>query len=785
MFRKRVFIVFLLFLSLAACNRDPNVAKRRYLESGNKYFDKGKYKEARLMYKDAIQKDRLFGPAYYKLGITEIHLGAGGAAVQDLRRAVELLPKTDNDHWDAMVRLSDIFLMAAGDKKEFQDEVRGYTEQLLKRDPKSFDGNRLLGDLNFRLAVEAYKSARPADGAKFLDIALDEFRKADSVRANDPGVSLQIARVLRAKGDAAGSEAMYLKVLDQKPAMTETYDELYRLYLGQKQFDKAETVWKRAFEKNPTQYDYLVRLALHYAALRRRDEMMTVLQQIKAHAKDYPKAYLTVGDFYLQMGDGDTAIKEYREGIDKDPKQKIVYLKHIVETQMRQNKKSDAADTNAQILKLEPNDNDAKAVAATLMLEKGQVNQALGELQQVLTRNPNNFVARLELAKAHRLRGEAEQARQELLKAIELRSDWLAPRLELADLQISRGEYEAAAKSADDILVIDRNSIAAQLYRSAAWIGQKKLPEARELLNTLVKANPNSPDVLFQVGVLNLSESKYKDAEAAFRKSYDLNPANLRGLMGIVEVYLAQNKVDQAVEMLQAESARAPNRLELHYAAANTAARGGKFDIAIAEYQKVLDGMDKNSRSRADVYLRMGETYRRKNDDANAVTALQKAREIAPDNDMVLTTLGLVLDHAGRWSEARQLYEAALKSTPNNGVVLNNLAFLMAEHGGDLDDALTKAQRAKQLLPNLWEVSDTLGWIYLKKNLADSAIDVFRDLTTKAPNHSTYRYHLGMALAQRGDKPKAIKELQEALKSSPEPAEKQKIQELLQRLQGA
>jgi tetratricopeptide (TPR) repeat protein len=103
----------------------------------------------------------------------------------------------------------------------------------------------------------------------------------------------------------------------------------------------------------------------------------------------------------------------------------------------------------------------------------------------------------------------------------------------------------------------------------------------------------------------------------------------------------------------------------------------------------------------------------------------------------------------------------------------------MAETGGDLNQALTYAQRAKQRLPNMTEVSDTLGWIYLKKNLSDNAVDIFRDLVTKAPNHPTYRYHLGMALSQKGDKPAAIKELQQALKSNPSRDEAQKIKELL------
>jgi Flp pilus assembly protein TadD len=151
---------------------------------------------------------------------------------------------------------------------------------------------------------------------------------------------------------------------------------------------------------------------------------------------------------------------------------------------------------------------------------------------------------------------------------------------------------------------------------------------------------------------------------------------------------------------------------------------------------------------------------------------------------MVISTLALTLDHTGRWSEARQMYEAALKLDPDNGIAMNNLAFLMAEHNGDLDDALTKATRAKQLLPNTPEVADTLGWIYLKKNLADNAIEIFRDLVQKAPNQSTFRYHLGMALSQKGDKPKAIRELSDALKYNPPKDEREKIQSLLSRLQG-
>jgi Flp pilus assembly protein TadD len=222
--------------------------------------------------------------------------------------------------------------------------------------------------------------------------------------------------------------------------------------------------------------------------------------------------------------------------------------------------------------------------------------------------------------------------------------------------------------------------------------------------------------------------------------------------------------------------------MDLVVAQGNTAIRAGRYDLAVSYFQKVAGSLAKGSKAQADSFLRIGEAYRRKGDFPNAIVALQKAREIVPENGVVLSTLALVLEAAERWTEARQVYEVVIKLDPNNAVALNNLAYLLSEHGGDLNDALTKAQRAKQLLPGLSEVSDTLGWIYLKKNLTDNAIDIFKDLVTKVPSSAIFRYHLGMAYSQKGDKTRALKELQDALKFNPTKEDRERIQQLITRL---
>jgi tetratricopeptide (TPR) repeat protein len=796
-----VAVILAVLVGFTSCSRDPTVVKKRYLESGNKYFDKGRYKEASIQYRNALKRDPKYGAAYYKLALVSLKMRDGGGALSALRRAVELIPLDQPDHWDAVSTLSDLYLVGGRDangkvEKQFIDEVETFTKKLLEHDPNSFDAHRLIGDLNFSKATDAFKEfnafkdnhpgqhvdeKKAQEGLDSLDKATEEYRRAESIKPGQQGVSMQLARARAAKADFAEAETIYRRVIDKDKTFQGAYTELYRLFLIQNKPGDAEQVLKLAFVNNPKQFGYLTDLAVHYYRQRRRDDMLNVLNQIKSHAKDYDLAYVTVGEFYLRLGDGDSAIKEYKEGIAKDPKRKAMYQKGVIEVLIRQGKRSEAAEVNAQILKDNKDDNDARGLAATFLLDKGDIAKALTELQQVVTLAPDNPVSRYNLGRAHAARNEYEQARQQFQKAIELRPDYILARLSLAELQVAHSEFDAAFKSADAILAIDTGNFSARLIQSAALVGQKKLNESRVMLDAMLKTNPGSPDVLFQLGVVNLAENKYKEAEDAFRRSYQLNPANARGLLGIVETQMAQNKGDEALKNLQAESEKAPGRVDLQILLGNTAVRAGKFDFAIQIFNRALGQVGKG-KGQGDIYLRIGEIYRRKGDLNASVQALRKALETLPDNIMVLSELALVLDEGARRPEARQVYEATLKLDPNNAVVLNNLAFLLCETGGDLDDALTKATRAKQLLPNLLEISDTLGWIYLKKNLADNAIEIFKDLVSKEPNHSTYRFHLGMAYSQKGDKTKALEQLRESLKYNPAPDEKTKIQQLITRL---
>jgi tetratricopeptide (TPR) repeat protein len=289
-------------------------------------------------------------------------------------------------------------------------------------------------------------------------------------------------------------------------------------------------------------------------------------------------------------------------------------------------------------------------------------------------------------------------------------------------------------------------------------------------------------DSLLKSGMESLKAERYKEAEDAFRKVLGQDPENARATIGVVQVYRAQARYDDALHLLEAGIKSDPARLDYHLAMGDIAMRSGMNDLALREFLGVLKRIDKFSRAAGDLYFRIGEIYSRKGELDFSIIFLKQAKELQPRNALILATLATALDRAGQKQAADVTYRSALEADANNAGALNNLAFLLSENGGDLDVALAYAERARQLYPNRPAVADTLGWVYLKKNKIDEATAILRDVVRQNPDQAVYRYHLSVALDRGGDHAAAIEELKKALESSPSKEEEQKIREFLAKI---
>ena len=107
-----------------------------------------------------------------------------------------------------------------------------------------------------------------------------------------------------------------------------------------------------------------------------------------------------------------------------------------------------------------------------------------------------------------------------------------------------------------------------------------------------------------------------------------------------------------------------------------------------------------------------------------AITATRRALDKATlDTELLaaLTQLGVLYSLEARYEEAIDSFEKALGVRPDDIQLLNNLAYLGAKSGGDLDLALERAERASRESPYRGEYRDTLGavWMAMAKAAAD------------------------------------------------------------------
>jgi tetratricopeptide (TPR) repeat protein len=782
-------LIAVLFCSLAffSCHRDPDTMKRKYIAGADKYFHNSKYREARIMYLSALKFDPKSGLAYYGLARAELKLNDVQESMRALRRAAELLPDSP-ERDDARVKLADICLQylreetfQATFQRQVIEEASSLAAELIKRDPNSFHAHRIEGNLSL-IRLRDFSGRFPEEARKELFRAIFELETANRIQPDQPEALIPLVRCLELISRGADGEKMLRDAIERNQHNVAAYRELRTYYMGNERFDDARDILDLAIKNNPKELSFLIDLAHYYQAIGKPEEAAKVIDGIAARSSEFPDAFVVAGDFYVGIGRPQDAILQYEKGAAAFPADKVSYQTRIVGVYAAYRRLADAGRINDAILKDFPNNVDALVRRAAILFETGDVKRSISELEIALRIAPNNPDAHFNLGRVLLAGKQPERARYQFTEAIRWAPGNDAARLALARIELDAGEYGKAVIAAEEALANQPKDLQARLIRSMGLRGMKKFDESRAELNAVLAVAPKDAEAMFQLGELEQSVGNAKGAEAYYRKAYETNPANPQGMLALAQLAIAQEQPDQALRVIQAEIRKSPERLDLRLALASTAQRLRRIEVATPELEWLATKLQPNSIQYAEVEARLSECSLLRKDLQSALTQIEVAHKLQPDNPLVLHDLGLIYDSLGRRKEARQVYEASLRFNNDDGVVLNNLAYLIAENSGDLDQALTFAQRAKQKMPNQFGFIDTIGWIYFKKNLPDNALEVFEDLVRKKPDEPTFHYHLALVLLQKGQTLRAKQELRAALASHPSVEESGKIKQQLAKM---
>jgi tetratricopeptide (TPR) repeat protein len=257
-----------------------------------------------------------------------------------------------------------------------------------------------------------------------------------------------------------------------------------------------------------------------------------------------------------------------------------------------------------------------------------------------------------------------------------------------------------------------------------------------------------------------LAKGDMRQSEAMVLDVLNREPASIPALTLLTSIRVRQGKSKEILKRIAPLVDQQPENAGLRYLLAVAYYLSGDAQRAESEAKQVLKLDAKTPRAHvllAAIYFTTGKPE-------DAKQQLRAAIDVDPRNLNHYLLLASQYEKEQRWDEAVKLYEKARQIDVDSPVLANQLAYLYLEHGGDLNLALDLAQEAKRKLPNSPQVSDTLGWAYYKRGLADQAIAHIRRCVEAIPSNAECQYHLGMAYIAAGNPRAAEKHLRLALK---------------------
>jgi tetratricopeptide (TPR) repeat protein len=162
----------------------------------------------------------------------------------------------------------------------------------------------------------------------------------------------------------------------------------------------------------------------------------------------------------------------------------------------------------------------------------------------------------------------------------------------------------------------------------------------------------------------------------------------------------------------------------------------------------------------------LAEYYLKRKDIDKAVRYYTAAAESLPDQG-VLMKLALIYENQGQLQQAETTYHRFIKYHPTSFLGYNQLAWLYAQQGRKLEEALDLARKADELRPGNASVNDTMGWIlHLKKDYMQAELYLRKAIDASNGNNPEIRYHLAVVLHEQGKTQEAKQHLARAFELS-------------------
>jgi tetratricopeptide (TPR) repeat protein len=328
--------------------------------------------------------------------------------------------------------------------------------------------------------------------------------------------------------------------------------------------------------------------------------------------------------------------------------------------------------------------------------------------------------------------------------------------------------YDKAETAIRHALELDPDYLAAQLNQALILCARHKFKEGLNLAEQLARKNPSEPQILIIVADAHLELGHYAAAENTYRQ---LKRRDRLAYLATREARLAElnGHPDEALRLMQAAADRESQarisreggawyqvRLgDLHFGL-------GHLDASAQHYQEALKVLPRSAPALAGLaQVRTGQGKY-----PEAIELYQRALRVNPDCYM-LAALGDLYVKTGKPALAQILFDKLDQTAAQGeGAYNRELALFYANHEQKLDQAVELARKDLTVRQDIYAY-DTLAWALCKNNQPQEAQQTMAKALKLGTQDANLFYHAGMIQLRLGHREQARDYLQKALGLNP------------------
>lgn len=653
-------------------------------------------------------------------------------------------------------------------------------------------------------AMKAYVRARVLEDERKLEAAIDLLKKALD---DDPQSIASLKRLSRIcfalnRGDEA--ERYGARVLDVDPGDLFTLRQMIARYSRSARSEAAIDLLKKAeanpkLDKRSAAYLVIERdLGLLYSI--RPDKIQetadawtkvvealddkaanrfSVVEQRLILGNEEANTYLEFGVAFTRAGRFDQAIKAFRRGLTYDPDNFTIPVK-LGEAYLAAGRKAEALEIVEQWVRRRPQGRDGYALLARVYRALAREKEIIPRLEAASKADPQNVSLLLTLSDEYRAAGRIDKSTKALesimqlapapqtygilgaayLKdkkwedLIKLFSEALKNRVGIAAIEPQIKEIVDDRPTAElfidaGIKMLTNNpaSIDTNGRNVLAYIAtQAKLAEKLVELDKLAtKLNPNPPNYR-ELAMAQQRAGRYEDAvktleELAVRFPQERNAMHL---ILVASIQFDAGQFDPAADAARRAVKMEPNNSEIVYRGAFILARVGRVDEAVV----LLTNAEKLDPDNIALFRMHGLLLAQAGRDDEAIRFFKEILERKEDDESFVKAarLGLSIAYTNKndYAAGEKELEILLEKFPDDPEVNNDLGYLYADQGKNLEKAEAMIRKALDEEKDNSAYLDSLGWVLFKRGKAKEAVEpLSRAAQDREGTDTTVHEHLG------------------------------------------